>query len=152
REEVEGDGAAHRIGGEELLRYPSKEIEMGGVLKAEIRKQKAEVFVVAISAFCLLLSAFSCTMPHPDGTIYTARTIAAGAAQTPRHDAGVFVRDGKIVAVDALASLRAAHPSARVVDYGDATILPGLTDAHGHLYGLGLSLDTVPLVAASVEE
>jgi len=91
-------------------------------------------------------------MPHPDGTIYTARTIAAGAAQTPRHDAGVFVRDGKIVAVDSLASLRAAHPGAHVVDYGDATILPGLTDAHGHLYGLGLSLDTVPLVGASVEE
>ena len=40
----------------------------------------------------------------------------------------------------------------RVVNYGDATILPGLTDAHGHLYGLGLSLDTVPLYAASVEE
>ncbi|HEV2718993.1 MAG TPA: amidohydrolase [Thermoanaerobaculia bacterium] len=91
-------------------------------------------------------------MPHPDGTIYTAHTIAAGAAQKPRHDAGVFVRDGKIVAVDSLASLRAAHPGAKVIDYGEATILPGLTDAHGHLYGLGLSLDTVPLVGASVEE
>ena len=96
---------------------------------------------------------FGCTaMPHSDGTIYTARTIAIGAAQTPSHDAGVLVNDGKIVAVDTLASLRAAHPGARVVDYGDATILPGLTDAHGHLYGLGLSLDTVPLYAASVDE
>src|SRR5205085_5776904 len=27
-----------------------------------------------------------------------------------------------------------------------------LSDAHGHLYGLGLSLDTVPLYAASVDE
>ena len=87
-----------------------------------------------------------------NGTIYTARTVAIGAAQTPSHGMGVLVRDGKILAVDALTSLRAANPSARVVDYGDATILPGLTDAHGHLYGLGLSLDTVPLYAASVDE
>jgi len=92
------------------------------------------------------------TSNKPDGTIYTARTIAIGAAQTPSRDAGVLVSDGKIVAADTLAALRAAHPGARVVDYGDATILPGLTDAHGHLYGLGLSLDTVPLYAASVEE
>ena len=32
----------------------------------------------------------------------------------------------------------------------DGTILPGLTDAHGHLYGLGLSLDTVNLVDTQV--
>src|ERR1051325_4404828 len=91
-------------------------------------------------------------MPHSSDVIYTARTVAAGAQQTPAHDTGVLVHDGKIAAVDALASLRAAHPDARVVDYGDATILPGLTDAHGHLYGLGLSLDTIPLYAASVDE
>ena len=33
-----------------------------------------------------------------------------------------------------------------MIDVTGATILPGLTDAHGHLYGLGLSLDTVNLV------
>ena len=94
-----------------------------------------------------------CTaMPHSSDVIYTARTVVAGAAQTPSHDVGVLVSAGKIAAVDSLASLRAAHPDARVVDYGDATLLPGLTDAHGHLYGLGLSLDTIPLYAASVDE
>ena len=35
------------------------------------------------------------------------------------------------------------------MDVTGTTILPGLTDAHGHLYGLGLSLDTVNLVGAS---
>jgi len=91
-------------------------------------------------------------MPSSNEIIYTARTVVAGAAQTPSHDAGVLVSSGKVVSVDSLSALRAAHPSARVVDYGDATILPGLTDAHGHLYGLGLSLDTIPLYAASVDE
>jgi hypothetical protein len=93
-----------------------------------------------------------CTMPHSSDVIYTARTVVAGAAQTPSHDTGVLVSGGKVAAVDSLAALKAEHPAAHVVDYGDATILPGLTDAHGHLYGLGLSLDTVPLYAASVEE
>jgi len=89
----------------------------------------------------------------PDGTIFTAKTIALGAQQTPQHDAAVFVRDGKIVATGTLSELRSAHPNPHVVDYGDATILPGLTDAHAHLYGLGLSLDTVKLVGAtSVDE
>ncbi len=36
-----------------------------------------------------------------------------------------------------------------MIDVTGATILPGLTDAHGHLYGLGLSLDTVNLVGAT---
>ena len=87
-----------------------------------------------------------------DETIFTAKTVVAGAQQSPSHDVGVLVSSGKVAAVASLASLRAAHPNARVVDYGDATLLPGLTDAHGHLYGLGLSLDTVPLYAASVDD
>jgi len=106
-------------------------------------------FLAALS----FLALFGCTMStQPDGTIFTARTVVAGAQQTPSHDAALFVRDGKIVELGTPAALRAAHPGVRVVNYGDATILPGLTDAHGHLYGLGLSLDTVPLYAASVDE
>jgi len=108
-------------------------------------------FLVALS-FAVL----GCTMQQtaaPDGALFTAKTVALGAQQTPRHDAAIFVRDGKIVATGALADLRAAHPNARLIDYGDATILPGLTDAHAHLYGLGLSLDTVSLVGVnSIDE
>ena len=44
-------------------------------------------------------------MPHSDGIIYTARTIAIGAAQTPSHDAGVLVSDGKIVSVKPLTAV-----------------------------------------------
>jgi predicted amidohydrolase YtcJ len=106
---------------------------------------KRALFFVALFLGCT-------AMPHSSDVIYTARTVVAGAQQTPSHDTGVLVSAGKIAAVDSLASLRAAHPDARVVDYGDATLLPGLTDAHGHLYGLGLSLDTIPLYAASVDE
>jgi predicted amidohydrolase YtcJ len=102
--------------------------------------------------FVALFTGCTAMPPSSNETIYTARTVVAGASQTPSHDVGVLVSDGKVAAVESLSSLRAAHPSAHVVDYGDATILPGLTDAHGHLYGLGLSLDTIPLYAASVDE
>ncbi|HYO52078.1 amidohydrolase, partial [Archangium sp.] len=41
--------------------------------------------------------------------------------------------------------LASAGAGARVVDLGDATVVPGLTDAHAHLAGLGRSLAGVRL-------
>jgi predicted amidohydrolase YtcJ len=89
-------------------------------------------------------------MPHTDnGTLFLAKTVAAGADQTPRSGYAIYVVDGRVSAVGPASELRAAHAGAHVIDAGDATILPGLTDAHGHLYGLGLSLDIVNVVGAN---
>jgi len=80
-------------------------------------------------------------------------TVAAGPQQSPQKNLAIYVSDGLIREVGAPDAVRAAHASARVIDAHDATILPGLTDAHGHLYGLGLSLDIVSLVgSASYDE
>ncbi|MEL6549222.1 MAG: guanine deaminase [Pseudomonadota bacterium] len=49
-----------------------------------------------------------------------------------RTDGAVLVESGRIAAVGAGAALRAAHPDARVVDYGAKLILPGFVDAHAH--------------------
>ncbi|MBV9474681.1 MAG: amidohydrolase [Acidobacteria bacterium] len=81
-----------------------------------------------------------------NGTLFLGGTVAAGAAQTPQHDYAIYVENGVVREVGPASQLRAAHVGARIVDTSNATILPGLTDAHGHLYGLGLSLDTVNLV------
>ncbi|WP_010137300.1 guanine deaminase [Oceanicola sp. S124] len=48
-----------------------------------------------------------------------------------RHG-GVLLRGGEIVARGGAEALRAAHPEARVVDYGEGLILPGFVDAHVH--------------------
>jgi predicted amidohydrolase YtcJ len=69
-----------------------------------------------------------------------------GAAQTTQKNFAVYTAGGMIREVGPADQLRRAHPNASVVDASGATILPGLTDAHGHLYGLGLSLDVVRLV------
>jgi predicted amidohydrolase YtcJ len=84
-----------------------------------------------------------------DDTLFIGGTVAAGPAQTPQRNMAILVRDGRVVEVASADALRTSHPSARIVDASNATILPGLTDAHGHLYGLGLSLDTVHLAGAA---
>ncbi len=51
-----------------------------------------------------------------------------------RHDAngGVLIRDGRIVETGDGATLRAAHPQARIEDVGDALLCAGFIDAHAH--------------------
>jgi predicted amidohydrolase YtcJ len=57
--------------------------------------------------------------------------------------------DGRIVAVGPHAVLAKAHPGARREDFGTATVVPGLIDAHGHLLGFGLALLNADLVGTS---
>ncbi len=44
----------------------------------------------------------------------------------------VLLRDGHVAAVDQADTLRALHPLARVVDYGNGLIMAGFVDAHVH--------------------
>jgi predicted amidohydrolase YtcJ len=103
--------------------------------------------VVAI----LFLALIACTpaqqksMTEP-GMIFIAGTVLSGPDQMPQKNWGVYVRDGVIRDVGPANELQQAHPRVNVRAMLDATMLPGLTDAHGHLYGLGLSLDVVKLV------
>jgi len=58
----------------------------------------------------------------------------------------LLARDGIVLAVGSRAIVEAlASPAARRVDLGGATAVPGLQDAHGHLEGLGRSLETLDL-------
>ncbi|MBT8046998.1 MAG: amidohydrolase family protein [Xanthomonadales bacterium] len=50
-----------------------------------------------------------------------------------------FDGSGKITAIGDSGPMLSQFPGARRVDFGGKTILPGLIDAHGHLYGLALS-------------
>jgi len=85
--------------------------------------------------------------------IFIGGTVASGAKQTPQRNVAVYVESGMVRELGEADVLRRQHPAARVVDASGATILPGLTDAHAHLYGLGISLDTVRLAGTtSLEE
>jgi predicted amidohydrolase YtcJ len=106
------------------------------------------------AAALLFLALTACTMPTattnvpaPE-TIFAGGTVLAGGSQAPQANWSVVTSNGLIVAVGPAESIRSAHPNARVIDVHGTTVMPGLTDAHGHLYGLGLSLDTVNVIGA----
>ncbi len=53
---------------------------------------------------------------------------------------GLLVRDGRVVEVGDAAALATQHSDAQVIDFGDATITPGLIDGHIHaIWGVALA-------------
>src|SRR5262245_48691510 len=62
--------------------------------------------------------------------ILTAQRLFDGRAPEVREGWGVDIDGARIVGVGPVDRLR---PGAEVVDLGDATLLPGLVDAHQHL-------------------
>lgn len=71
-------------------------------------------------------------------TILTADRLLDGSDVAARSPAALLFEDGRIVRIGAPADIHApAGAEARRFDYGDATILPGLVDAHTHLVAPG---------------
>ena len=70
---------------------------------------------------------------------FAANPFEAGV-EAARHEThgGVVVEGGRIVAVGTADAMRAAHPSAEVVDYGDKLISAGFVDAHVHYPQTGI--------------
>jgi imidazolonepropionase-like amidohydrolase len=87
----------------------------------------------------LLLLPAALTAQSAKGTVVlkAARLIDGNGGPVVQHGV-VVVTDDRIVAVGAEG--RVAQPSgARVIDLGDATLLPGFVDAHVHIIGRPLS-------------
>ena len=99
--------------------------------------------IVAVS-FVVLTGCTTAQMSHE--RIFTGIVWDAHHTAQPGH--AVLVRDGHVRKVGPADAIRAAHPNAEVVATS-GTILPGLTDAHAHLYELGLALDTVDLTGTT---
>ena len=60
-----------------------------------------------------------------------------------------FDDKGRIIAVGSAAEVNARAPGARRVDLQGRTVLPGLIDAHGHVFGLGQMLTQLDLSQAT---
>ncbi len=120
---------------------------------AGVSMRRVPSFLAAV----LLLAFFTgCAHHAPDAapspastTVYVARRVRTLDPQRPLVEA-LAVRDGKVLATGTRGEvLSAAGADARVVQLADATVVPGLSDAHGHLAGLGRSLSSVILVGAN---
>lgn len=77
--------------------------------------------------------------------VFTNGNVYTGVAKHPGAEA-VAVRDGRIVFVGSSAKARAfVGKQTRVVDLEGSTVVPGLTDAHCHLAGIGFREMTLNL-------
>ncbi|MFM9014490.1 MAG: amidohydrolase [Gemmatimonadota bacterium] len=78
-----------------------------------------------------------------NGRIYTAD------ATRPVVDA-MAIRGGRVVFVgDRAGAMALTGASTQVLDLGGLTVIPGMTDAHAHVLGLGQSLRNVDLVGTT---
>ncbi|WP_374555451.1 amidohydrolase [Thermomonas sp.] len=84
-----------------------------------------------------------------DVTVLTARRIHTMDAARPQVEAMAFDAEGKVLALGNVRELLAQHPGATRLDVGNATVVPGLIDAHGHMSGLGWGMLTADLVGTT---
>ncbi|MBX2827478.1 MAG: amidohydrolase family protein [Flavobacteriaceae bacterium] len=99
----------------------------------------------SIPFFLLLLIALtSCGQKEAVDFIITNATIYTVDDAFNRAEA-MAIKDGKIVKVGAASEIESAYSGNRM-DANGKTVLPGLIDAHAHLYNLGVTLQQVNLV------
>lgn len=89
-----------------------------------------------------ILLAFGATAAHAAPaertTVWSGGPIITMAGDTAESAEAIAVRDGKIIAVGSLASVRKyAGKKAVSVDLKGRTLLPGFIDAHGHVGSVG---------------
>ncbi|HXY97316.1 MAG TPA: amidohydrolase family protein [Steroidobacteraceae bacterium] len=92
-----------------------------------MRTQKIPVLLSAAAAL-LAGQAVAADSPAPETIVLKAAHIFDATGTSLRDGGLVVVRGGRIVSVGG-----AAPAGARVIDLGDATLLPGFIDAHTHL-------------------
>jgi len=104
----------------------------------------SKLFFLVLLLFATLL----CGAQAPDWILVNA-SIYTVDARRPRAQA-LAVRGERLAAVGSNEQVRAlAGPATRVVDAGGLTVVPGLIDAHGHMLGLGQSLERLDLREAA---
>jgi imidazolonepropionase-like amidohydrolase len=81
---------------------------------------------------CLLVAFMTRAGAAP--VIIKAARVIDGVSDRPRDGVAVLVDGARIVALGTAAELAARSPGAKVIDLGGATLLPGLIDAHTHVF------------------
>jgi predicted amidohydrolase YtcJ len=85
----------------------------------------------------------------PADLVLTGGTVITLDPARPRARA-IAVREGRVVRVGDEADVKAlVGPRTQQIDLAGRTVLPGLTDAHVHVEGLGLARETLNLVGTT---
>lgn len=94
--------------------------------------------------FALLIAAAT----QPGGLLLEGATVYVSSEANPQK-ASVLVLDGKVAFVGDPEEARNRSSSAKRVDLSGSFVFPGWADAHGHLLGLGKSLEIANLRGAA---
>ncbi len=92
-----------------------------------------------------LLFLFQTSLALANPVLVSSANIYTVDTAKPKVEAFV-VNNDEIVAVGSKAELLAKYEQATQLDLGDATVVPGIIDAHVHLLSLGQALNRVDLV------
>ena len=100
------------------------------------------LFRASLASGCAVALALACAAQAQQPTIpaatSTATPIVLHAARLLQVDTGTLVQPGEILVegdrICAVGTSVDHPPGARIIDLGDATLLPGLIDAHVHLF------------------
>lgn len=117
---------------------------------------------ISLLGLCLGLFASGCAGTNasaafpvpaaPADLVLTGGVVYTMDPARPRAEA-VAVRGERVVAVGSSAEMKAfLGPRTRIVELGGRAVVPGLVDAHCHLYGLGVSLETLSTRGAKSPE
>ncbi|HYT31519.1 MAG TPA: amidohydrolase family protein [Thermoanaerobaculia bacterium] len=85
-----------------------------------------------LAGLCALVSVVAAHAQTPV-TVIRAGTLIDGASATPRKDQVIVIRGNRIESVGDAASAK-VPAEAKVLDLSNATVLPGLIDAHTHIF------------------
>lgn len=104
---------------------------------------------LGLTATAIEATELRATKPQPAETIYAGRVITMTASDAE----AVAVADGRIIAVGARAEvMRHRSGGTRVVELGQAALLPGFIDAHGHLTATASTVSLADLSSPPVGE
>lgn len=108
--------------------------------------------IVSIALFFTACGTRSAMIQPNEELLLVGASVYTGNPDGPFSEDAILIRGNRIHYVGEESEARALGPDARVVDLSGRTILPGLIDAHAHIAGLGLALDSVSLVGAESEQ
>jgi predicted amidohydrolase YtcJ len=113
-----------------------------------LRSRRSTLAVSLLVVAALRSAPLSAQQPPADLVVTNGRIYTADGAR-PVVDA-MAIRGGRVVFVGDRAGARAlTGPSTQVLDLQGRTAIPGMTDAHAHVTGLGVSLRNVDLVGTT---
>src|SRR5690606_2339973 len=93
-----------------------------------------------------VLAALGSLSVHADTLVDNANGYTLnGKGELVQFTSIAFDDKGRIIAVGASKDVAARAPNAKRIDMQGRTLLPGLIDAHGHVFGLGQQLTQLDL-------